>query len=55
MWTAGHAALETLWRSLTHTNLVQCNTYDQPGGHYAAHLFLDVLTEDIRQFFVKRR
>jgi pimeloyl-ACP methyl ester carboxylesterase len=36
-----------------HKNLVQWHTYDAPGGHYAAHLAPDLLTEDIRQFFAK--
>jgi pimeloyl-ACP methyl ester carboxylesterase len=38
-----------------HTNLVQWHTYDQPGGHYAAHLFPEILADDIRQFFAQRR
>ena len=38
-----------------HTNIVQWNSYQQPGGHYAAHLATDVLAEDIRRFFVERR
>jgi pimeloyl-ACP methyl ester carboxylesterase len=38
-----------------HTNIVQWNTYPQPGGHYAAHLEPDVLANDIRQFFAKWR
>jgi pimeloyl-ACP methyl ester carboxylesterase len=38
-----------------HTNIVQWNTYRQPGGHYAAHLETDVLANDIGQFFAQRR
>jgi len=38
-----------------HRNLVQWHTYAEPGGHYAAHLFPDVLAEDIHGFFRDRR
>jgi hypothetical protein len=38
-----------------HTNIVQWHTYDQPGGHYAAHIFPAVLANDIEQFFASRR
>jgi pimeloyl-ACP methyl ester carboxylesterase len=38
-----------------HPNLVQWHTYDAPGGHYAAHLETDLIVEDVRQFFTKRR
>jgi pimeloyl-ACP methyl ester carboxylesterase len=38
-----------------HANIVQWNTYRQPGGHYAAHLETDVLANDIGQFFAQRR
>ena len=36
-----------------HTNIVQWNTYEQPGGHYAAHLETDLLANDIRNFFTQ--
>ncbi len=36
-----------------HTTIVQWNTYQQPGGHYAAHLETDVLANDIRNFFAQ--
>jgi pimeloyl-ACP methyl ester carboxylesterase len=36
-----------------HTNIVQWNTYQQPGGHYAAHLETDVLADDIHTFFAQ--
>jgi hypothetical protein len=38
-----------------HSNLVQWHTYAEPGGHYAAHLFPDVLAGDIRGFFRDKR
>jgi pimeloyl-ACP methyl ester carboxylesterase len=38
-----------------HSNLIQWNLYDEPVGHYAAHLAPDVLAEDIRRFFAKLR
>jgi pimeloyl-ACP methyl ester carboxylesterase len=34
-----------------HKNIMQWHTYDEPGGHYAAHLVPEVLTEDLRGFF----
>ena len=36
-------------------NIVQWHTYDEPGGHYAAHLVPDVMTRDIRGFFRRFR
>lgn len=38
-----------------HAHVVQWNVYDEPGGHYAAHLYPDVLAGDIRGFFHDRR
>jgi pimeloyl-ACP methyl ester carboxylesterase len=34
-----------------HTNIRSWHAYDEPGGHYAAHLFPDVLVRDIREFY----
>jgi hypothetical protein len=34
-----------------HKNLVQWHSYEEPGGHYAAHLAPRVYAEDIRGFF----
>jgi hypothetical protein len=34
-----------------HKNITQWHTYDAPGGHYAAHLEPELMTEDIRGFF----
>jgi epoxide hydrolase len=38
-----------------HSNIVQWHTYDQPGGHYAAHIFPHILANDIERFFAPRR
>jgi hypothetical protein len=34
-----------------HHNIIQWNTYDAPGGHYAAHLEPELMTGDLRAFF----
>jgi pimeloyl-ACP methyl ester carboxylesterase len=34
-----------------HKNLVQWNMHPEPGGHYAAHLEPEVLSDDIRDFY----
>jgi len=38
-----------------HKNLVQWNMHPEPGGHYAAHMEPDVLTDDIRGFYSQFR
>ena len=38
-----------------HKNLVQWNMHPEPGGHYAAHLEPDVLSDDIRNFYRRYR
>ncbi|NUT34119.1 MAG: epoxide hydrolase [Hamadaea sp.] len=38
-----------------HANVAQWNVYDEPGGHYAAHLYPEVLAADVRGFFRGRR
>jgi len=34
-----------------HQNIRSWHVYDQPGGHYAAHLYPGVLVQDIREFY----
>lgn len=34
-----------------HKNITQWHAYDQPAGHYAAHLEPEIMASDIRQFF----
>ena len=34
-----------------HQNIVQWHAYDAPGGHYAAHLEPEIMSNDIREFF----
>ncbi|MEV0093440.1 epoxide hydrolase family protein [Streptomyces sp. NPDC050738] len=34
-----------------HKSIAQWHTYKEPGGHYAAHLEPEVMTEDMRGFF----
>jgi pimeloyl-ACP methyl ester carboxylesterase len=34
-----------------HNNIVQWNVHDEPGGHFGAHMFPEVMCEDIRGFF----
>jgi hypothetical protein len=38
-----------------HKNLVQWNMHPEPGGHYAAHLEPEALTDDIRNFYRRYR
>jgi pimeloyl-ACP methyl ester carboxylesterase len=38
-----------------HKNLVQWNMHPEPGGHYAAHLEPEVLSDDIRGFYHRYR
>ncbi|OKI41212.1 epoxide hydrolase family protein [Micromonospora sp. CB01531] len=53
----GLAAFDGDFRSIRrfaerdHKNIIQWHTYDAPGGHYAAHLEPDLMTNDLRGFF----
>jgi epoxide hydrolase len=53
----GLAAFDGDFRSIRrfaerdHHNVIQWNTYDAPGGHYAAHLEPELMTGDLRAFF----
>ena len=38
-----------------HAAIAQWHTYDEPGGHYAAHLATQTMAKDIRGFFSKLR